>query len=153
MPKVKTLVFVDRGVVDQYEALAAAAGCSRSAVMRHALVHALPEVRAAIRRSPGRFAVTASQPARPRRASAPPTAAAPVPASPLLDALRRHLQALFSVNPSLTVDELRAHAESELAHADPAQRPAVDVVDALVVELVEGSDAGLDPVPGDAPPV
>ena len=150
MPKVKTLVFVERGVLDQYEALAAAAGCSRSAVMRHALVHALPEVRAAIQRFPGRFAVTASQPARPRRAPAQPPAAA---SSAVVERLRRHLHALYVVNPSLTVDELRAHAESELAHADPAQRPPVDAVDALVVELVEGSDGDLDRVPGDAPPV
>ena len=150
MPKVKTLVFVDRGVVDQYEALAASAGCSRSAVMRHALVHALPEVRAAIQRFPGRFAATASQPARPRRSPLPKAALA---GSPVIDALRRHLQALYAVNPNLSVDELRTHAENELAHSDPGRRPAVDAVDALVVELVEGSDGDLDRVPGEAPPV
>ena len=152
MPKQKTLVFVERGVVDQYEALAAAAGCSRSAVMRHALVHALPEVRAAIQRFPGRFAVTASQPARPRRSPPAPSALAPTSSSPLLAGLRRHLQALYSVNPNLTVDELRVHAEGELAHAAPADRPGVDAVDALVVELVEGTDGDLEPVHGDAPP-
>ena len=153
MPKVKTLVFVDRGVVDQYEALAASAGCSRSAVMRHALVHALPEVRAAIQRFPGRFSVTASQPPRARRAPQASVAAAPPRSSPQLDGLRRHLEALYSVNPNLTADELRSHAEGELTHIDPADRPGVDVVDALIVELLDGPDADLDPVPGDAPPV
>ena len=150
MPKVKTVVFVDRGVLDQYEGLAASAGSSRSSLMRHALVQALPEVRAALERFPGRFAITASQPARTKRR---PAASAP-PGSPVVvDSLRRHLQALYAVNSQLTLDELRAHAENELAHVDASLRPAVDALDALLVEVVEGSDGDLERVPGDAPPV
>lgn len=67
--------------------------------------------------------------------------------------MRRHLQTLYAVNPSLSLEELRRHAENELAHADAAQRPPVDAIDALLVELVEGSDGDLDRVPGDAPSV
>ena len=100
--------------------------------------------------SPGRFAITASQPARTKRR---PAASAP-PGSPVVvDSLRRHLQALYAVNSQLTLDELRAHAENELAHVDASLRPAVDALDALLVEVVEGSDGDLERVPGDAPPV
>ena len=56
-------------------------------------------------------------------------------------------------NPALSVDELRNFAERELAQSNGGNRPSVDAVEQLVIDLAGSATDDLVPVPGDSPPV
>ena len=149
MPKQKVALFLEANLVARYDALTAASGSTRSAVMRHALHLALDPLWASLAEDPTRFAINASRAApKPSASSAPPRA----PDSAIAP-LRRHLQALTRANPTLSAEALREFAEHELAAMPSSSRPAVDAVEQLVADLAAANDDDLDALPGDSPPV
>ena len=149
MAKKKVALFLETNLLERYDALVAASGSSRSALMRHALHLGLDPLWASLSADPTPFAVNASAAVRrPSPSSAPPRA----PHSAIAP-LSRHLQALIRANPKLSAPELRAYAEQEIAALPPSSRPAVDAVEQLVVDLAASNDDDLDALPGDSPPV
>ena len=149
MPKTRVALFVDPGLIAQYDQLAASAGTFRSTLMRHALLSGLDPLRAALAAQPTRFALRAT----PLLNRAAPAAGPPPPNAAVFEGLRRHLSALQEANAGLGADELRRFAEQHLAALPAGRRPAVDAVEQLVVELAALADGDLDPVPGHEPPV
>ena len=149
MAKKKVALFLETNLLERYDALVAASGSSRSALMRHALHLGLDPLWASLSADPTPFAVNASAALRrPSPSSAPPRAV-----SSAIAPLSRHLQALIRANPKLSAPELRAYAEQEIAALPPSSRPAVDAVEQLVVDLAASNDDDLDALPGDSPPV
>ena len=137
--KKRVVVFLPVQLAHQFDALAVSLQTTRSALVTEALQTALPQLRAS---ATARFISGEATPG-PRRFW--PRAGS---ISHTLVQLRQIVIPYIKSRPEAGPNELRALAQSHLDQLPAEQRPADDIVEQLLEDLMPESDSGLVALPG-----